>query len=133
MRTARIVAALCLVSPAGGVPVLHGSRKPDRVRIAYAPILASLPVFVAQDQQMFQQHRLQAEMVSFSSSNDMVSGLVAGQVDVLPAVSLVPLLHLEIQYPGKISRVLAQPHAARKLHLPPGGPRLRLRCKNSRT
>ena len=40
-------------------------------------------------------------MVSFSSSNDMVSALVAGQVDVLPAVSLVPLLHLEIQHPGR--------------------------------
>lgn len=100
MRTARIVAALCLVILLVAVLRYTGRRK-GRVRIAYAPILASLPVFVAQDQQMFQQQRLQAEVVSFSSSNDMVSGLVAGQVDVLPAVSLVPLLHLEIQHPGK--------------------------------
>ncbi len=64
-------------------------------------MLASLPVIAAQDQQMFQHGHLQADVVSFSSSNDMVSALVAGQVDVLPAVSLVPLLHLEIQHPGK--------------------------------
>ena len=89
------------------------ARKPGRFRIAYPPILASLPVFVAQDQQMFQQYRLQAEVVSFSSSNDMVSGLVAGQVDVLPAVSLVPLLHLEIQHPGKF-RVFAHSRMRRE-------------------
>ncbi len=77
------------------------SRRNGQVRIAYPPMLASLPVIAAQDQQMFQRQHLQAEVVSFSSSNDMVSALVAGQVDVLPAVSLVPLLHLEIQHPGK--------------------------------
>ncbi len=77
------------------------SRRNGRVRIAYPPMLASLPVIAAQEQQMFQRQHLQAEVVSFSSSNDMVSALVAGQVDVLPAVSLVPLLHLEIQHPGK--------------------------------
>jgi ABC-type nitrate/sulfonate/bicarbonate transport system substrate-binding protein len=99
MRT-RIVAALCLVIVVVAVVRLT-SRKPGRVRIAYPPMLASLPVFVAQDQQMFQRHHMQAEVVPFSSSNDMVSGLVAGQVDVLPAVSLVPLLHLEIQHPGR--------------------------------
>ncbi len=64
-------------------------------------MLAALPAVAAQDQQMFQRHHLEAEVVSFSSSNDMVSALVAGQVDVLPAVSLIPLLHLEIQYPGR--------------------------------
>jgi NitT/TauT family transport system substrate-binding protein len=100
MRIVRIVAALCLVIVLVAMVRLN-SRRNGRVRIAYPPMLASLPVFVALDQQMFRNHHLQAEAVSFSSSNDMVSGLVAGQVDVLPAVSLVPLLHLEIQHPGK--------------------------------
>src|SRR5512147_563084 len=100
MRPARIIAALCLVIIVVAT-VRLASRRNGRVRIAYPPMLASLPVFVAQDQRIFQRHHLQAEVVSFSSSNDMVSGLVAGQVDVLPAVSLVPLLHLEIQHPGK--------------------------------
>ena len=97
---------VCIAAVAGLVIILAASarltaRKNGRVRIAYPPMLASLPVFVAQEQRMFQRHHLQAEVVSFSSSNDMVSGLVAGQVDVLPAVSLVPLLHLEIQHPGR--------------------------------
>jgi len=78
----------------------------NRVRIGYAPIMASVPVFVAQDQKLFESHNLVPQNVSFSSSNDMVSALVSGQVDVLPAVSLVPLIHLEIQHPGKV-RVFA--------------------------
>jgi NitT/TauT family transport system substrate-binding protein len=32
----------------------------------------------------------------------MVNALVAGQMDVLPAVSLVPLIHLEIQFPRSV-------------------------------
>ena len=90
---ARVVAAASMIVILVAAVRLT-SRRNGRVRIAYPPMLASLPVVAAQDQQMFQRHHLQAEVVSFSSSNDMVSALVAGQVDVLPAVSLVPLLHL---------------------------------------
>ena len=97
---ARVVAAASMIVILVAAVRLT-SRRNGRVRIAYPPMLASLPVVAAQDQQMFQRHHLQAEVVSFSSSNDMVSALVAGQVDVLPAVSLVPLLHLEIQHPGR--------------------------------
>ncbi len=99
-RTTWLAAALVIMLMAVAALRL-APRHSGRVRIAYPPIMASLPVFVAQDRQMFQQHRLQPELVSFSSSNDMVSALVTGQVDMLPAVSLVPLIHLEIQHPGR--------------------------------
>lgn len=90
------VLSLVLAMAAGGC-----SRRSGQVRLAYPPIMGSLPVFIAEDQQLFEKRGLQAQTVSFSSSNDMVSALVAGQVDLLPAVSLVPLIHLEIQHPGK--------------------------------
>ncbi len=77
-------------------------HRAERVRVAYPPMIASLPVYVAEDQQLWSKARVQAETVSFTSSNDMVNALVAGQVDMLPAVSLVPLIHLEIQHPGRI-------------------------------
>ncbi len=77
-------------------------RRADRVRLAYPPIMASLPVFVAEDRQLFAHEGVSTRTVSFSSSNDMVNALVAGQVDMLPAVSLIPLIHLEIQSPGKV-------------------------------
>ena len=97
-RTIRVAAAMSLLMAmaAGGC-----SRRRDEVRLAYPPIMGSLPVFVAEDQQLFEKRNLKVQTVSFSSSNDMVSALVAGQVDLLPAVSLVPLIHLEIQHPGR--------------------------------
>lgn len=74
----------------------------DQVRIAYPPIVASLPVFVAEENDMFAAVDVPAEVTQFSSSNDMVNALVAKQVDMLPAVSLIPILHLEIQRPGTV-------------------------------
>lgn len=73
-----------------------------RVRLAYPPIVASLPVFVAEENKLFEQKGIAAETVSFVNSNDMVNALLAGQVDGLPAVSLIPILHLEIQRPGTV-------------------------------
>ncbi len=101
MRIFRIVVALlALLAIVAGFRMW--SQRRDRVRLAYPPMMGSLPVFVAEDQQLFAKEGVRAETVSFSSSNDMVNALVAGQVDVLPAVSLVPLVHLEIQHPGRI-------------------------------
>jgi NitT/TauT family transport system substrate-binding protein len=75
--------------------------------------MGSLPVFVAQDQHLFEKQGLKLDTVTFSSSNDMVSALAAGHVDLLPAVSLVPLVHLEIQHPGKV-RVFSHSHMRRE-------------------
>lgn len=72
------------------------------VRIGYLPIVASLPIFVAAEKQIFQEQGIRAELVPFNDSNTMLNALVAGQIDVLPAVSLVPILHLEVQYPGTV-------------------------------
>ncbi|MFB3813300.1 MAG: ABC transporter substrate-binding protein [Terriglobales bacterium] len=95
-----ITAVLVVLAVAAAVRLWP--RRSERVRVAYPPIMASLPVFVAEDQQLWAKAGVRPETVSFTSSNDMVNALVAGQVDVLPAVSLVPLIHLEIQHPGRI-------------------------------
>jgi len=46
------------------------------------------------------------EAKSFTSANDMINALVAGQVDMVPGSPLVPVLSLESQYPGRF-RVFA--------------------------
>jgi ABC-type nitrate/sulfonate/bicarbonate transport system substrate-binding protein len=70
--------------------------------MAYPPIIASLPVFIAEEQHLFDKENLKLETLSLSSSNDLVTALVARQADLLPAVSIVPIIHLEIQHPGKV-------------------------------
>jgi ABC-type nitrate/sulfonate/bicarbonate transport system substrate-binding protein len=99
-RISAIAVFLLLLVAVAGLRL--AARRDARVRVAYLPVMASLPVFVAEDQHLFLNHGLRSQTISFSSSNDMVNALVSGQVDVLPAVALVPLIHLEIQHPGKV-------------------------------
>jgi NitT/TauT family transport system substrate-binding protein len=74
---------------------------PQVIRVAYAPVVLNLPSYVAEDKGLFESRGLKPEYVSFSSANDMINALVAGQVDVVTGVSLVPILNLEAQFPGK--------------------------------
>jgi NitT/TauT family transport system substrate-binding protein len=70
--------------------------------MAYPPIVASLPMFIAEDKKLFEREKLELKKTQFANSNDMMNALVADQVDLLPAVSLIPIIHLEIQYPGRV-------------------------------
>jgi ABC-type nitrate/sulfonate/bicarbonate transport system substrate-binding protein len=82
----------------------------DPVRIGWAPVVGSLPLFVAFEHDLFAKHGITVDRVEFSSSNDLLNALVAGQIDLIPAISLVPVVHLEIQYPGTV-RVFAYSRA----------------------
>ena len=78
------------------------SKNAREVRVAYLQIIPSLPVFVAQEQQLFDKENLRLKFIVLGSSNDLVNAMVAGQADILPATSLVPIIHLEIQSPGRV-------------------------------
>lgn len=73
----------------------------QQIRMAYQPIVFGLPVFVGLEQKIFQKHDLSVEAKSFTSANDMLNALVAGQVEVIPGSPLVPVLSLESKYPGR--------------------------------
>jgi NitT/TauT family transport system substrate-binding protein len=78
----------------------------ETVRMAYQPIVFGMPVFVGQEQKLFQKNAVNVEAQSFTSANDMINALVAGQVHIVPGAPLVPVLSLESKYPGKF-RVFA--------------------------
>ena len=59
------------------------------VRVAYLQIIPSLPVFVAQEQGLFDKENLRLKAIAFSSSNDLVNAMVAGQADILDRKSVV--------------------------------------------
>jgi ABC-type nitrate/sulfonate/bicarbonate transport system substrate-binding protein len=103
MRSRLLPFGIAVLVAAAAVGIWKSSRRaPEEVRIAYPPIIPSLPLFVAQEQHLFDKENLKVKMLSLSSSNDLVNALVAGQADMLPAVSLIPIVHLEIQHPGKV-------------------------------
>ncbi len=68
--------------------------KPRRelVRVVTPPsIIASLPVWVADRERMFENANLDVAFVDVTNSRMMVEAMLAGNADVLPAVSLVDL------------------------------------------
>jgi NitT/TauT family transport system substrate-binding protein len=77
-------------------------KQTGEVRVAYLQIIPSLPVFIAQEQGLFDKENLRLKAIAVGSSNDLVNTMVAGQADILPATSLVPIIHLEIQSPGRV-------------------------------
>jgi ABC-type nitrate/sulfonate/bicarbonate transport system substrate-binding protein len=83
-------------------PACHSARTPSEVRVAYLQIIPSLPIFVAQEQHFFEKENVRLTPVVLGSSNDLVNAMLAGQADILPATSLVPIIHLEIQSPGRV-------------------------------
>jgi len=78
------------------------SAAPTTVRVAYAPVVINLQTFIAQDRNLYKDHGLVGDAKAFTSANDMISALVTGDIDVVPAVSLVPVLNLEAQKPGTL-------------------------------
>ena len=102
MRSRLVVigAAVFLAGLLGSCKRVHEDRA--EVRVAYLQIIPSLPVFIAQEQGLFDQENLRLKSIAVGSSNDLVNTMVAGQADILPATSLVPIIHLEIQSPGRV-------------------------------
>src|SRR4051794_1017576 len=81
---------------AGAMLLLCAScdRKADReLRVGYLPLIASLPHFIALEKNSYSSNGVTAQSQEIASSNDLINGLVAGQFDMLPAVSIIPVIH----------------------------------------
>lgn len=96
-----LILPVLLVLPNCGKGGGGGTQGALQIRMAYQPIVFGLPVFVGNEQKIFEKHNLSVEAKSFTSANDMMNALVAGQVDMVPGAPLVPVLSLESQYPGR--------------------------------
>lgn len=96
------LAITALMAIAGLIAFTSCGRKDREVRIGYLPLIASLPHFIALDQGLYQAHGATVSSQEIASSNDLINGLIAGQFDVLPAVAIIPVIHLEIESPGRV-------------------------------
>lgn len=73
----------------------------ETVHLAIIPATTGLPAFAAKQIGAFTHRHITAETTTIPSSNDLINALVAGRADVAAAVSLIPLLHLELHQPGQ--------------------------------
>ena len=72
------------------------------VRIGYLNIVASLPLFVAEERGFFKDAGIQYDATVIATSNQLVDAIVAGNLDCYIESSAVPVLAVELQSPGKL-------------------------------
>ena len=76
---------------------------PTTARIGYLNITASLPLFVAEAKGFFLDEGVQIETQQMATSNQLVDGVAAGNLDAFVEASAVPVLAAEIQSPGRFA------------------------------
>ena len=72
------------------------------VKIGYHPIMASLPLYVAQENNYFTEQEIQIETIEFQSANQLIDALVRGDIHVAFETSAVPVLIAETIDSGNI-------------------------------
>lgn len=79
---------------------------PENIRVAYAPVVLNIPLYLGQSRGVFQSNSITVDAKVFTSANDMINAVIADQVDAVTGVSLVPILNLEAQQPGRVRVIL---------------------------
>jgi ABC-type nitrate/sulfonate/bicarbonate transport system substrate-binding protein len=72
------------------------------VRVGYLNITASLPLFVAEANGYFTEEGVSIETFPIQTSNQLVDGVLAGQLDGVIEASAAPVLSAEARAPGRI-------------------------------
>jgi len=80
-------------------------EQPVTIRIGYLNIVASLPLFIAEEKGFLRDEGLKYEASVVATSNQLVDGLVAGNLDAFVESSAVPALAVELQSPGRVKLI----------------------------
>jgi NitT/TauT family transport system substrate-binding protein len=96
--------AFTILFVSGALLLSTGCSKetPVTVRLGYLNITASLPLFIAEEKGFFAEEGLKYEATPIATSNQLIDGLAAGNLDVFPESSAVPVLAVELQSPGRM-------------------------------
>lgn len=87
-------------------PVAEKTLVPEKIRVAYAPVVLNIPLYLGQSKGVFQSNGVTIDAKLFTSANEMINAVIADQVDAVTGVSLVPILNLEAQQPGRVRVIL---------------------------
>ncbi len=103
LRVAILVILAILVTAAGLFFFLKRPPHPAyTVKIGFLNITASLPLFIAEEKGFFTEEGVQYESIPILTSNQLVDGIAAGNLDAFPESSAIPVLALELQSPGRL-------------------------------
>ncbi len=93
-----ILGIAALIAPA--------AENDPKVTVAYAANVLALPLFVAQEIGGFEKYGVVVELQRHETANVMVAAVAGGSADIATGVSLLPVLNLEAQSPGRVHLLL---------------------------
>lgn len=71
-----------------------------KLTTAYLPLTANLPLFVALENGYFKSQGIEVEAIEATSPNDIVTGIVSGDIDFAAVLAYSILFPAAIRYPG---------------------------------
>src|SRR3989338_10155772 len=69
-------------TPTGKAITEEGEEEEGSVKIGYLPAAQGLPLFLAQDNGMFEKEGINVELIKFDSPNLLVQALLSGELDI---------------------------------------------------
>ncbi len=78
----------------------------NKVRVGFLPILASLPLYVAEENGYFTEAGIEIERIPFQTGEQLNDAFIRGDIDIAPENTLLPTLRTELLNPG-ITKVYA--------------------------
>ena len=105
MKNAKLIIPILIIAViiVGALFVIYPKQKEAKiVKIGYLPIMASFPLYVAQENNYFVEQGVQIETTQLQSSNQLVDALVRGDIDIVVETSAVPALIAETIDSGKL-------------------------------
>ncbi|MFU7529313.1 ABC transporter substrate-binding protein [Qipengyuania sp. ASV99] len=106
---------LVLLTIIGGVYWVAQSDPTDRdpIKVAYLPIGAGLPIFVAEEQGFFDEQGLSVDLIEFKTSNDIAAAGLSGRVDVIGTGATNAMLDANSNANGQFRLFLANNYVKR--------------------
>lgn len=83
-----------------------GPLEATKVRVGFLPILASLPLYVAEENGYFTESGIEIEKIPFQTGEQLNDAFIRGDIDIAPENTLLPVLRTELLNPG-ITKVYA--------------------------
>ncbi|MBT4373916.1 ABC transporter substrate-binding protein [archaeon] len=102
-NTKIIIPVLIIILIIGAFFVLFPKQnETEIVKVGYLPILGSLPLYVAQENNYFEEQGIQIEAIQVQSSNQLLEALIRGDIDIGVISALSPVIIAESIDPNKM-------------------------------
>jgi NitT/TauT family transport system substrate-binding protein len=106
----KLVVGIIVVLVIGGIWFFVAQKdtplEATKVKVGFLSILASLPLYVAEENGYFTEAGIEIEKIPFQTGEQLNDAFIRGDIDIAPENTLLPVLRTELLNPG-ITKVYA--------------------------